>query len=636
MRHPLGLATIIGLLAALALPATAAAVGSGGEGSSPALRFYDSRTQLREQVRPSTGLARGVRVSERTRDARAATLRALKPEGSLTVDPLTGTPRQLVRTDGALSGPSDGGAIAVAMGYLRDKRVMLGLSPADLAGLDVYQRAGTPRGLTVVRFRQLIDGIPAFDNDVRVALDATGRVYSVAGSPVHDPAVASTEPQLSGADALAALARSVGSQRSPEVRSGPTGTRQTTTFAGGDFARLVLFGAGKQTRLGWHVTLRASSSAVYDAVVDAASGAILYRANLAKDVANADVYENHPGAAPAVTVDLEDFGLNPGATTLDGTWAHAWSDLDDDNVADLAEEVPPSRATTREFTIETSGDGTSFQLAFDGTGANEFTDDDIGQLADLQPTGATGAGVRFVRVTLLSPLRVDPECAPSSCSGTDFIDLSEFEVLGGSPNTLPSGSLAIDKARALPGETVQFDASSFTDPDSKIAGYDWDFDGDGTTDRSTEAPTTDYAYPGEGNFTAKVSVNDFRGGAATATQAIEVRAPRAPVLTLPDRGTGHRVVIEVSCSEPPCQVTGKLKVSDRLARKLDLDKSTIAEFDSQVGTIESTAIAVDVPRRVIKRAREAEREHVRVKTKATATDVNAAATSAKRDARVDV
>ena len=72
--------------------------------------------------------------------------------------------------------------------------------------------------------------------------------------------------------------------------------------------------------------------------------------------------------------------------------------------------------------------------------ANEFTDDDIGtaQRARRRPARrATASGSSAL--TLLSPLRVDPECAPTACSGTDFIDLSEFEVLGGPPNVLPVG-----------------------------------------------------------------------------------------------------------------------------------------------------------------------------------------------------
>ena len=133
-----------------------------------------------------------------------------------------------------------------------------------------------------------------------------------------------------------------------------------------------------------------------------------------------------------------------------------------------------------------------------------------------------------MRVTLLSALRVDPECGEDShCSGTDFIDLSEFEVLGGLPNTLPSGSLAADKTSVLAGETVAFDASSFTDPDSKIVGYDWDFDGDGTVDRTTTQPKTSYAYPAAGSFVASVAAKDFRGGAGKASTAVTVTGPPA-------------------------------------------------------------------------------------------------------------
>ena len=67
--------------------------------------------------------------------------------------------------------------------------------------------------------------------------------------------------------------------------SGPSGVRRTTRFAGGDFARLVLFGSGRGTRLAWHVIYRASDRVHYDAVVDAGSGAVLFRQNLVKDAA---------------------------------------------------------------------------------------------------------------------------------------------------------------------------------------------------------------------------------------------------------------------------------------------------------------------------------------------------------------
>ena len=122
---------------------------------------------------------------------------------------------------------------------------------------------------------------------------------------------------------------------------------------------------------------------------------------------------------------------------------------------------------------------------------------------------------------------MDPECAPQACAGTDFIDITELKILGGNPNQLPTGSLAVSNAGPRIGQAVTFDAGSFTDTDSAISGYDWDFDGNGTVDRSTSTPTTAFAYGDPGSFNAKVAVKDFRGGAGTAGATVTV-APPAP------------------------------------------------------------------------------------------------------------
>ena len=75
------------------------------------------------------------------------------------------------------------------------------------------------------------------------------------------------------------------------------------------------------------------------------------------------------------------------------------------------------------------------------------------------------------------------------CSGADFIDFTEFKVVGGARNVLPTGSLAVSPASgAAVGDPVRLTAS-FTDPDSAVASYDWDFDGNGTVDRNTPGPS---------------------------------------------------------------------------------------------------------------------------------------------------
>jgi hypothetical protein len=1165
MRNRHAVALVVGTL--FVLPATAAAVTrSQPTGPAAAKPYLDSRAADRDRAARAGTTVAAARPSARTRQGRTALRRDLGREGVLSIDPLTGTPRQLLRTNGALSGPRGGDRADIALDFVRGNVAALGLDAADVDGLSLQRRVRTPRGLTVVHFRQLYRGIPAYDNDLRVAIDRAGRVHSVAGSPRHGLRVASIEPSLSGAEALARLQKNVGVERSLPVTSGPAGARHNTTFKGGDFARLVLFGTADGAKLAWHVTYRATSTAFYDAVVDASSGAVLYRQNLTKAASNAQVYPNHPGASATQTVDLADYGVTPATvpanTVLDGDWSRQWADVDDDNVPDAAEETHPSAgtnfvypftpfpvhedcqdaaepcawdpairsswqtnrnqnavqafylvsrfhdhlagdavafddgsgnfekggtggddpvltqtddgadtegdggpdinhknnanmstppdgdpptmqmylfensgesdaldfrsinggddsgvvwheythglsnrlvtnadgagalstahagamgeawsdwyasdfqvqlglkdddlgtpaeidvgdysdfdphalrtqaldcpvgivnrscaggaatgvggytlddfgkvagapevhadgeiwsetlwdlrqalevktgsaatasefaeilvsdgmrvsppepsmldmrnailtaeqidfggaahdlvwdvfrkrgmgyyaatadgadehpvedflpppdpngpkgavtgtvtdsdtglpiagvrvgfgghasrpefddyladetdaagrytienvptgnypklaffasagynpgvagdvriatdttttrdirltrdwaalnggavvrqvsddtgasancgvdaaldqsqgttwsafnptsvdpgnphpdgppptvvvelpqtidisgflidpsagcgdgasATTREYTVETSADGTSFQTAVDGRGAAGFTDDNAGVLNRRNPTGSTGKAVKFVRLRMLSPLREGDDCLPTACSGTDFIDMTEFEVLGGKPNTLPTGSLGVSNASPRAGEAVTFTAS-FTDGDSAIAGYDWDFDGNGTVDRTTDTATTDFAYATAGSKTAKVAAKDFRGGAGNASTGLTV-APAAsgppgppgppggstpptglgpvPSLVLPRRGTGGSIRPSVRCALD-CSVRAKLVVSKATARKLRLKKRTLATLTRLVTTTTRTRLRLRVPAKV--------------------------------------
>ena len=303
---------------------------------------------------------------------------------------------------------------------------------------------------------------------------------------------------------------------------------------------------------------------------------------------------DNPGAGPPTvvlklpaTINVTAFLLDPSAGCGDG-----------------------ASATTREYKLETSTDGATFSVAVNGTGANEFTDANIGRLTRVEPTGATGANVRYLRLTLLSPLREGDDCLPQTCSGTDFIDFSELEILGGAPNVLPSGTLTVDDASVTPGTTVAFEAA-FTDPDSKITGYDWDFDGNGTVDRTTAEPSTSFTFSSLGTFASRVSAKDFRGGAGTATREVTVAPPPPPpagpagpqgpagppgdpapppppppvpavptsslAALLPNIGLPARatkaVTVRVSC-RVTCKVTGRLTVGSAIARRLGLPRGT--------------------------------------------------------------
>ena len=128
------------------------------------------------------------------RSARAAELKRLGAGGKLQLDPLTGTPRSFQNFSGALSGSTGGSPASVAMGFARSHAAILGLSSADLDALGAPKIVTSPSGISSVRFAQSYQGVPAYDNDLRINLDRVNRVLSVTGSPVHDLSVDSVAP----------------------------------------------------------------------------------------------------------------------------------------------------------------------------------------------------------------------------------------------------------------------------------------------------------------------------------------------------------------------------------------------------------------------------------------------------------
>ena len=88
-------------------------------------------------------------------------------------------------------------------------------------------------------------------------------------------------------------------------------------------------------------------------------------------------------------------------------------------------------ASTGDYKIETSTDGTTFEAAASG----QFTPDDRGRLNQVTLNGGTTANVTDVRFTMVAPQvfqRSDYPAnpCPGPYSGCDFIDVTEIEVFG--------------------------------------------------------------------------------------------------------------------------------------------------------------------------------------------------------------
>ena len=198
--------------------------------------------------------------------AQRALERRLGPQAVVDVDAATGTPRVLARLDGTLTGATSGAPEDVALSYVRQNLDVLGLTEADLATLEPAETSARD-GVTEVRWRQAVDGIPAADSELRVNVTDDGRVLNVLGSPAPDLDPGTT-PSLTPGEAVRSVQEEVGVYRALPRDSGPAGATRATEYADGSTAELSLFKGG----LAWRVLYYASSTEVYDAFVDARTG----------------------------------------------------------------------------------------------------------------------------------------------------------------------------------------------------------------------------------------------------------------------------------------------------------------------------------------------------------------------------
>ena len=87
-----------------------------------------------------------------------------------------------------------------------------------------------------------------------------------------------------------------------------------------------------------------------------------------------------------------------------------------------------------------------------------------------------------------------------------------------------TAALSVSGTSGLKPYTVDFDASASTRT-AALRHYQWDFDGNGTFDRTTSGPTTSFTYTNAGVFDAKVRHIDVDGDFADATKTITVVEP---------------------------------------------------------------------------------------------------------------
>jgi subtilase family serine protease len=224
---------------------------------------------------------------------------------------LTRVVRLLSARDAALTPPRAGSPLGIALEFLQANGDLFGLTGADVQAL-VARRAYASSGDRVahVWFDQMVDGIAVHEGAIAIHVDGFGRVVlasSSAAAPARDRAAPA--PRLSAEDAILAAAVNVRPELSftPALVQGPRGPDRATLFARGPFrrdipVRLVLFPERVGLTLTWQVRLEPEGfPQAYEILVDAATGAILYRTNL---VRYADGSGRILQSAATVAIDL--------------------------------------------------------------------------------------------------------------------------------------------------------------------------------------------------------------------------------------------------------------------------------------------------------------------------------------------
>jgi hypothetical protein len=351
-----------------------------------------------------------------------------------------------------------------------------------------------------------------------------------------------------------------------------------------------------------------------------------------QNVAVHRIWSSAAGGATVTANDESVAGCGSGQA-IDGDRATGWSATVAQHTADDPAAITialPQTIDVRRFVIDptaacghdggaalgayrilTSNDGTTFSPAAEGT----LTADQRGGTATVTPA-ANASGVRFVRLQALAPQ--DPAATTA--------DLRELQVQGVGPNTPPSGTLAVDAPRNYVKGVVRLRAS-FTDNDSTITRFLWDFDGDGAWDQATLGPSVSHVWLAAGTYHVTVGVRDFRGGLGTASvdlrivdpdQPVEPVLQRKPLITF-DPVDGIDLPVRIACSSK-CTFTASLVLTKKMAKSIKSPRRTILTFKRKTEGPGLGSWTLTLPNKTIKLLRKAHKRKVNVRLTASAVD----------------
>lgn len=324
---------VVGAIFALAVVIGAAVIGG------PADRSAKGAARAKGPTRVTTPVARVIPAARTTR-ARDALASRLGSVGVLQQDPNSGGVRMLARLDGYLTKPAKGDPADIALRYVREHERVFGGKPRGLHLVERKRRGH----LWHLRWQQRVRGIPLLGSGLRAAVRTDGRILQIAEGPRPKLNPNALRPAFGPRHAAAIAAKRAG-VKLPSVA--------TLKRVAGRPAELVLTNRGRDLTLAWRVVIPSLPEAAPDALIDARTGRVLELHDDLKAL-EGRAFDFYPGASVGGTATLRDFSawLDTSATTLSGTYAHAFSDLNGNGHSDQTgdpnteEDVGPSDTAT--------------------------------------------------------------------------------------------------------------------------------------------------------------------------------------------------------------------------------------------------------------------------------------------------
>lgn len=286
---------------------------------SVVLRNYDIRVTGQKALADllknrAAGLARGFSIASRM-ESNIEAVRAQRPDLEVKVSRITGLAEVVESRSGSLTDPAPGqDGIDIVRTFLKSNSGLYGIDSREVDNLRFIAESASPSGLRMVRFEQIVNGIPIFQSETRAILAEDGRLVRtlgllVGGTEFADPLTSLISPS----EALSMAMESVGLTPDASEMSVTNTNREGTTAVvlassrnvrGEVPSKLVYFPIAPGVLIpAWSQVFFTRGDFDWYTIVDAQKGTLLWRKNIRADVSTHDarfrVYVQADGKTPA-------------------------------------------------------------------------------------------------------------------------------------------------------------------------------------------------------------------------------------------------------------------------------------------------------------------------------------------------